>query len=161
MSQGEAPATTRSADLMIENSSDRKALLSFMHKTYQELCPSADRLHLKETVHQLWSEHTWFWVVSVPAESEPIGCLWLGSATDPLTGDGYPHIFLLYVDPSYRYQGVGSALMEHAEQWSRSKGYRRVGIQVFAENVSALSLYKKLGYCTESIVLQKALTSAR
>ena len=159
MPEGKAPLETAAQlEMVIDKSSDRKALLNFVQKTYQELRPGADLHRLRETVYQLWSEHNWFWVACVPHEPEPCGCLWLGSASDPLTGDGCPHIFLLYVDLKYRHQGIGSALVRQAEQWSLSKGYGQIGIQVFTENLPALSLYQKLGYETKSMVLQKKLT---
>jgi GNAT superfamily N-acetyltransferase len=147
--------------------SDRKILLSFMQQTYRELCPDTDLTYLGETVRQLWSEQTPFWLVGDCFEksellgkaSEPAwsGCVWLGHIIDPMTGDRSPHILLLYVEPGHRRRGLGSALMRHVETWAIAQGHRQLGLHVFAENVPALALYETLGYGPQSILLQKKL----
>ncbi len=147
--------------------SDRKILLSFMQRAYRELCPQTDLTYLGETVRQLWSEQTPFWLVQdcseksellgTSSESAWSGCVWLGNVVDPMTGDRFPHIFLLYVDPCHRRRGLGSALMRHVETWAIAQGHRQLGLSVFAENIPALALYKTLGYSPQSIFLQKKL----
>jgi ribosomal protein S18 acetylase RimI-like enzyme len=151
--------------------SDRKTLLGFMQRAYQELCPNTELSYLAETVRQLWSEQTPFWMVedgSAKAElsdkfSEPVwtGCVWLGNVIDPMTGDRFPHILLLYVDPYHRRRGLGSALMQHVESWAIAQGHQQLGLHVFAENIPALALYKSLGYGPQSIFLQKKLCDIR
>jgi ribosomal protein S18 acetylase RimI-like enzyme len=86
-----------------------------------------------------------------------VACLWLGNAIDQVQGDRHAHIFLLYVMPEYRRQGIGSALMRHAEDWARARGDRQLGLQVFYNNQAALSLYHKLGYQTQSLWMVKPL----
>jgi ribosomal protein S18 acetylase RimI-like enzyme len=138
--------------------SDRKTLLGLMQKAYRELFPNADLAHLPDIVEQLWSEQMRLWLVEkVIEQTETLGCLWLGNAVDPLAGDLYPHIFLLYVDPHHRRRGLGSTLMQSAETWATQQGYQQLGLNVFVENASALSLYAQLGYKSQSIFLQKKL----
>jgi ribosomal protein S18 acetylase RimI-like enzyme len=57
---------------------------------------------------------------------------------------GYLHA--LRVRPGHRSRGVGSALLEEAENQLRGLGYRQVAIAAAKENARARKLYEKLGY---------------
>lgn len=48
--------------------------------------------------------------------------------------------------PDYRGQGLGTRLMQIAEQQALEKGYRKLSLIVFEKNSSAKRLYEKLGY---------------
>lgn len=146
---------------------DRNRLLSLMQQAYQELCPNTDLSYLAETVQQLWSEQTPFWLVrdcSDQSCSENheygdgyVGGIWLGNVIDPRTGDRSPNILLLHVSLPHRRRGLGRALMRQAETWAIAQGYQQLGLQVFADNTPALALYNTLGYSPQSIFLQKKL----
>ncbi len=150
---------------------DRALLLKFMHRTYQELYPDQDFSHLSRTVQQYFSAETPLcWVEIAPKKQptlplslphrpqiNPIACLWLGTAVDQVEGDRMTHIFLLYVTPEHRRQGIGSALMRHAEWWTKKRGDRKISLQVFVQNQPALNLYKKLGYQPQSISMVRTL----
>lgn len=153
---------------------DRALLVKFMQFTYQELFPEHGVNHLAHTVDQYLAPETpLWWVDSADFNSEldlntetfsakrvqrsPIACLWIGNAIDQIQGDRHAHIFLLYVVPSHRRRGVGSALMNHAENWAKQRGDRQMGLQVFHSNRPALQLYGKLGYQPQSIWMVKPL----
>jgi len=87
----------------------------------------------------------------------PVACLWLGNAVDQVRGDRHSHIFLLYVLPAHRRQGIGTALMQYAEEWARERGDCQMGLQVFVANQPAISLYQKLGYTAQSVWMVKPL----
>jgi ribosomal protein S18 acetylase RimI-like enzyme len=87
----------------------------------------------------------------------PVACLWLGTAIDQVKGWRYPHIFLLYVRPAHRRQGIGSALIDYAESWARARGNRQIGLQVFQHNEPALQLYTKLGYQPQALSMVKPI----
>jgi len=150
---------------------DRTMLVKFMQQTYREVEPVGDYGHLSQTVEQYFSRETPLWWVGVAdAESmpdsplpllgkknQPIACLWLGSAIDQLRGDRHTHIFLIYVAPDHRRQGIGSALMHQAEAWARARGDRQIGLQVFQSNQVALRLYQMRGFQTQSLWMVKPL----
>ena len=148
---------------------ERATLVQFLQLSYQELFPAqTDYAHLGATIKQYFSMATPLWWVEVdtvvneyvptPAiPSQPVACLWLGNAVDQLKGDRHAHIFLLYVLPEYRRQGIGAALMRYAEDWARARGDRQIGLQVFRFNQPALNLYQQLGYETQSFWMIKAL----
>lgn len=50
---------------------------------------------------------------------------------------------------AYRGKGIGSRLMETAETYAKTRGIRRVELEVFSKNTHAVYLYKKRGYILE------------
>jgi ribosomal protein S18 acetylase RimI-like enzyme len=134
---------------------DRASLWKFLRVTYQELYPQqADYSHLEATVDRYLSIDTplWFVTITQPDRSTvKVACLWLGMAIDQITGVRHPNIFLVYVVPAHRRQGIGRALMEHAATWAKAEGYTQIGLQVFTTNQPALDLYNKLGYQAMSV----------
>ena len=140
-----------------------KVLVGFMQRAYQEFQPSAALEHLAQTVEQYFSPETPLWFVeqSSPEISTPsvIACLWLGNAVDQINGDRHAHLFLLYVDPAHRRQGIGSALMQTAETWAQARGDHQVGLQVFQANQAVLKFYQALGYQAQALWMVKPIPS--
>ncbi len=63
------------------------------------------------------------------------------------------YIYLVYVDPAYRQQGLGRKLMNHAKNWAIEQGYAQISLQVFFQNIPARKLYARLGYQANAILL--------
>ncbi|MBC1280621.1 GNAT family N-acetyltransferase [Nostoc sp. UCD121] len=91
----------------------------------------------------------------------PIACLWVGNAIDQVQGNRHAHIFILYVVPEHRRQGIGTALMRYVENWAIQRGDRQIGLQVFQSNKPALNLYNQLGYQTQSLWMVKFLSAEK
>lgn len=144
---------------------DRSRVIKFLQRTYTDLFPGGDFAHLAHTVDQYFSKETPVWWVEqaqlstgLPSSrSQPVGCLWMGNAIDQITGSRHAHIFLLYVVPEHRRQGIGSALVRYAEAWAKARGDRHIGLQVFESNLPALTLYRSLGYGTQALWMIKSL----
>jgi len=138
---------------------DRALLESFMERAYREFDPEANLAHLPQTIDQYWSEATPLWFVEAErSPSNPLACLWLGTAVDQLSGDRHTHLFLIYVVPNQRRRGIGTALIRHAEIWACQRGDSQVGLQVFEANQSALRFYQSLGYQTQALWMVKPLS---
>jgi ribosomal protein S18 acetylase RimI-like enzyme len=143
--------------LLTGTSIDSDTLRQFLQITYQELYPAQrDYRHLQLTVDRYFSTETPLWFVTT-ASSVKIACLWVGIAIDQITGIRHPNIFLIYVDPAHRRQGIGRALMGYAEIWGRASGYTQIGLQVFTTNQPAIELYQQLGYRSRSISMMRDL----
>ena len=56
------------------------------------------------------------------------------------------HINNLAVRPSYRGQGIGTALLQHVLAEARALGARRATLEVRASNEGARRLYERLGF---------------
>ncbi|MGK7873646.1 MAG: GNAT family N-acetyltransferase [Xenococcaceae cyanobacterium] len=152
--------------LRVGSGKDRALLVKFMYLTYQELFPNQkDFSHLAKTVEKYFSPDTPLWWVESAVEKQklpiPVACLWIGNAIDQVKGDRYTYIFLLYVTGEHRCRGIGSALMDLAQDWAKARGDRQIGLQVFSSNQPALNLYHRLGYQTQSLLMVKSLLKER
>ena len=63
----------------------------------------------------------------------------------------------IFVDEKYRKRGLGKKLMVDAEDCVKAWGVRRIKLTVTKENKAAASLYKRIGYNTTRIVMEKDL----
>ncbi len=81
---------------------------------------------------------------------------WVGLLNDRIVGtimagyDGHRGwLYSLAVAPDVRRRGIGTQLMNHAEQTLKNLGCPKINLQVVASNDSAIEVYKKLGYVIE------------
>jgi GNAT superfamily N-acetyltransferase len=130
-------------------------------KTSPETGSAPVGTHLADTVQRHLSSRSKLWwlidqstapSVGLPGihTLEPVGCLWLGEAIDQRTGHKQAYVFLLYIAPEHRHQGLGTALMQHAQAWAQQQGYTQMSLQVFEDNDAAMQLYTKLGYQSQA-----------
>ncbi len=139
---------------------DRALLLNFLTLSYRELFPQQqDFSHLANTVDSYFCASTPLWWVYSRQEQAKIAGLWLGNAIDQATGERYSHIFLLYVKPHHRRQGLAKFLLRQAQFYAQSRGHRQVGLQVYPQNQAALNLYNSLGYHTHSLLMLKSFNN--
>ncbi|WP_373542570.1 GNAT family N-acetyltransferase [Chamaesiphon sp.] len=142
--------------LIAGRSIDLATLLRFLQLTYGEISsPQQDYRYLQSTVDRYFSSETPLWFVTT-AQTK-VACLWMGIAIDQATGIRHPNIFLIYVAPTHRRQGIGRALMEYAQTWAKAQGYTQIGLQVFTTNQPAIDLYQQLGYQARSISMMREL----
>ncbi len=138
-------------------SSDREALLATLQAAYREQFPEQDYFaHLAATVASYFAPASPLWWLLANARQR-VGCLWLGRATDQVSGDRYTHIFLLYVEPAHRRRGLGTALLQQAQAQARAQGDRQLGLHVFARNQAAQQFYQQQGCQTQSLLMVKKL----
>ncbi|MGW4384765.1 N-acetyltransferase family protein [Kitasatospora sp. NPDC004531] len=92
------------------------------------------------------------------AEGRVLGCLWVALRQDRLP-DGSPvaWVMLVEVAPEHRGRGHGRTLMRLAERECLTAGVRHLGLNVFADNATAIALYDSLGYRVTRRILSKPL----
>ncbi len=110
---------------------------------------------LRKAMEQPEPDSTFF--IAEDESGKPAGFIHLQTQTDHFTGRNHGYISDLAVDKSFEGQGVGSALMEKAEEWAAQKGYRLLTLYVFANNKRARSLYEKSGFHQELAKYAKAI----
>lgn len=90
-----------------------------------------------------------------------VGFLELGlrSYAEGCSGSPVPYVEGWYVEPDWRCCGVGGALMQAAEEWSRAGGYRELGSDTEEVNRLSRTAHAALGFAeVETIVVfRKAL----
>ncbi len=148
-------------ELIKGSSLDRSRLLTTMGKAYLEL--GATQLgHLTKTIDLYLEGPSVLWWLEKVGTSRvgftssgdaPIGCLWLGPSINQLTGALQAYVYLVYIAPHYRRQGLGRQLMEHAKRWAKDQGYNQLSLQAFTNNAVALKLYESLGYKPNATLL--------
>ncbi len=98
--------------------------------------------------------------VLLVAEADGRRCgfvLMLDGLPDEVTGLPQGFVAYMAVDPSNRRSGVGTALLEAAEDEARRRGLPHMTLMVTEENHCARELYAARGYATERRLLCKAL----
>jgi ribosomal protein S18 acetylase RimI-like enzyme len=61
-------------------------------------------------------------------------------------------IYRMAVSPRHQRQGIGAALIRHAEKELADRGCPKINLQVLASNAGVVAFYKKLGYHVEERV---------
>jgi ribosomal protein S18 acetylase RimI-like enzyme len=83
-----------------------------------------------------------------------VGHLWLGPAGNDRARWW---VWDVAIKPEFRGRGFGRAAMELADLLARTHGATTIGLNVFAHNVVARSLYASLGYEEAAVVMRKDL----
>ncbi|WP_269533216.1 GNAT family N-acetyltransferase [Chitinimonas sp. BJYL2] len=87
------------------------------------------------------------------AEGDAVGVLWF--ALNPGPGGPQAWIYEIAIAESRRGQGLGRATMLAFEQAARALGAQTLGLNVFAYNTAAESLYRSLGYLPVATQMSK------
>jgi len=58
-------------------------------------------------------------------------------------------VYYLGVDPKFRRQGIGTALMRRVEAQLIGLGCPKINLQIRAQNEEVQAFYEQLGYCAE------------
>ena len=80
---------------------------------------------------------------------EALGMIIVKIMKDYFTSKPYVHISELVVDSGVEGRGLGSRLLEKAEEYARSRGLDRIALEVFSDNQSARKFYEKRGFVEE------------
>lgn len=88
-----------------------------------------------------------------------LGAAYVRTNTDYFTGERHGHLFIIMVSEGAEGRGVGRALLEAGEAWSRARGHRFISLMVFAGNARAIRFYEAGGYVPDMIRYVKELHS--
>ena len=86
-----------------------------------------------------------------------LGYVHMRPGKDGVTEEPCGYVSLLAVDKDAEGSGVATRLMAAAEEWARSRGYRFLCLDVFADNRRAVDFYKRSGFGSETIRMVKPL----
>ena len=102
---------------------------------------------LRSFYEEVWEKHGQQELLYLVADFNdfPIGqvlVIWSGKPSHP----DFPDVQSLRVHPAFRGMGIGSRLIEAAEDCARERGHSRLGLSVSVENPKAHRLYERCGY---------------
>ena len=141
---------------------DRPWVRRGLQATLQESFPEQSNWdHLEETLDRLFDPpRTPCWWILKEETGEPVGCVWAGISTDQATHRRVAYIFLLWVDPAHRRQGLGRALMQQVERWGSQQQLAAITLQVYHHNQAALHFYQQAHFAVQGYWLYKPLSPA-
>lgn len=96
-----------------------------------------------------------FLFVAESEEGKPVGFMHLQKTQDFFNGRTNCHISDLAVAPAHEGNGVGKALLSHAEEWAREHRCTLMTLAVFPGNERARALYESSGYSADLLRLAK------
>jgi ribosomal protein S18 acetylase RimI-like enzyme len=88
-------------------------------------------------------------------DRERVGFIHLQKTQDYFNGRSNCHISDLAVASRHEGQGVGKALIEHAENWAREHHCQLVTLAVFPGNERARAIYEAAGYHIDLVRMAK------
>ncbi|MEN9229331.1 MAG: GNAT family N-acetyltransferase [Thermostichus sp. DG02_5_bins_236] len=138
---------------------DRPRIRQGLQATLQESFPEQTHWdHLETTLDRLFDPpNTPCWWILKEETAEPVGCVWAGISTDQATNRRVAYIFLLWVDPGHRRQGLGQALIQQVERWGSQQQLAAITLQVYRDNQAALKLYQQADFTVQGYWLHKPL----
>ena len=99
-------------------------------------------------------------IVTLIAESDAgaqLGFVHAEAAKDSVTLEPCAYVTVLALTEAAEGHGVAQRLMLGVEDWARGKGFRLIGLDVFANNRRARAFYRRMGYAEDSLRLTKPL----
>jgi len=96
-------------------------------------------------------------VAAYDDDGRRLGYVHLRPSRDGVTDEPCGYISLLAVASDAEGSGVANHLMAAAEDWARSRGYRLLSLDVFADNRHAVDFYRRKGFKTETRRMVKPL----
>jgi GNAT superfamily N-acetyltransferase len=89
------------------------------------------------------------------AEGAEVGQLWLFTDPEALARETF--IYEIAIDEQHRGKGLGRGLLAAAESWCAEHGVTVVRLNVFAFNMTAISLYESSGYSVTNLNMMKRI----
>ena len=138
---------------------DREASWQFVSEearrsmSYEEYC----RRH-KELVEKLYRFNLDNrFLLAVDEGGRVLGVAWVGIRIDTVDYTPIGYLYDIEVSEEARGMGVGTALLQAAEEFCKSRGVRRLALQTPVSNASALKWYLKRGFRITRVFMEKTL----
>lgn len=96
------------------------------------------------------------WIAEDPSGAF-LGYVLVGEGGGFLTPEPHGFVFDVWVAPAQRGKGIGKFLVSWAMDWARSKGYRKIKLEVSESNGPARHVYEELGFRSERRYMGKVL----
>ena len=130
----------------VATNSDIPTLLQFMHEYYEVdhlvfdkdvARPALERMISDDSLGRIWFIHH---------SDKAVGYLVLTLGYSLEYGGRDAFIDEVYLRPSHRGKGIGTAALTFAEEQCRVLGVRALHLEVGRENINAYGVYRKVGF---------------
>ena len=111
----------------------------------------------RRTLRAFFSEPPTDTALLIAESDTPLGFVFLETQVDYFTGERHGHVGIIAVDDAAEGRGIGKALLEAAGSWARTRGFRRLTLNVFAGNERARRLYEHSGFEPETLRYVRAV----
>ena len=105
------------------------------------------------------SDRTEAWVTE-SSDGTFLGYVLVGPGGGYLTPETHGFIYDVWVAPTHRGRGIGTALVRWATDWARSKGYAKIKLEVAETNAAARRVYEAAGFRPERAYMGLVLETA-
>jgi GNAT superfamily N-acetyltransferase len=96
-------------------------------------------------------------VIACAEDGRKLGYIHLRPGKDGVSDEPCGYVSLIATTKDAEGSGVATRLMTAAEEWARGRGYRLLGLDVFADNRRAVDFYRRGGFKTETRRMVKPL----
>ena len=96
-------------------------------------------------------------LIAWSSDGRRLGYIHMRPGKDGVTEEPCGYVSLLALEKDAEGTGVARRLMAEAEAWGRSRGYRLLSLDVFADNQRAVDFYKRRGFEAETLRMVKPL----
>jgi GNAT superfamily N-acetyltransferase len=79
----------------------------------------------------------------------------VGYGISTIEANGRGEIDSLFVDPAFRSQGIGAALMQVTLAWFAERAIADIAIEALACNAAAVRFYARYGFLPRSVVMKR------
>ena len=69
----------------------------------------------------------------------------------------YAYLGFMYVRPEYRGKGINREIIEALKSWASSKNIIELRLEVYFDNLPAISAYKKIGFSNYQIQMRRSV----
>ncbi len=94
-------------------------------------------------------------VYTVLLGETPVGWYWIGPWGEADSRDWW--VYDIRVFDEFQRRGIARIVMQEGERIARAHGASNLGLNAFAVNLPAITLYESLGYLTASLHMRKEL----
>ncbi len=85
-------------------------------------------------------------VAEIAGEVIACGYAQIRTAKDYLQHTHYAHLGAMFVREDHRGKGINALIINALMEWVKTKGITEVRLEVYADNLSAIRAYEKLGF---------------
>ena len=159
-------AATAPAQIRPFQPGDRSQVLALAPRLTHGVAPWRDPAAARRAAHN--------WVqTSIDTADQPGHAVYIAIASDRVvgvvsireqthfTGQADAYVGELVVASGMERRGIATALMNAAEAWAAQRGLAFMTLQTGAANQPARSLYRRLGYVEEELLLTKVIQPGR